>query len=73
VQIEDRLPRPLLAELESRGHTCTKVGRKGAVMYGDAAVARVDTAAGAVQGGAEPRRSHATAVPGSPGSAGGRR
>jgi gamma-glutamyltranspeptidase len=64
VQIEDRLPRPLLADLEARGHSFSKVGRKGEVKYGYAAVAVVNTAKAAVQGGADPRRSHATAAPG---------
>ena len=64
VQIEDRLPRTLLADLEARGHTFTKVGRKGEVKYGYAAVAVVNTAKGTVEGGADPRRSHATAAPG---------
>jgi gamma-glutamyltranspeptidase len=64
VQIEDRLPRPLLAELESRGHTFAKVGRKGEVKYGYAALAVVNTTKGTVQGGADPRRSHASAAPG---------
>jgi gamma-glutamyltranspeptidase len=64
VQIEDRLPRPLLAELEARGHSFAKVGRKGEVKYGYAALAVVNTSKGTVQGGADPRRSHATAAPG---------
>ena len=64
VQIEDRLPRPLLAELEGRGHTFAKVGRKGEVRYGYAALAVVNTTKGTVQGGADPRRSHASAAPG---------
>lgn len=63
VQIEDRLPRSLLADLEARGHTFAKVGRKGEVKYGYAAVAVVRAAKGTVEGGAEPRRSHATAAP----------
>jgi gamma-glutamyltranspeptidase/glutathione hydrolase len=64
VQIEDRLPRALLADLEARGHTFVKVGRKGEVMYGYAAVAVVDASKGTVAGGADPRRSHAVAAPG---------
>jgi gamma-glutamyltranspeptidase / glutathione hydrolase len=64
VQIEDRLPRPLLADLEARGHSFSKVGRKGEVKYGYAALAVVNTAKATVQGGADPRRSHATAAPG---------
>ncbi len=64
VQIEDRFPRTILADLEARGHTFQKVGRKGEVMYGYAAAAVVNTAKGTVTGGAEPRRSHGTAAPG---------
>jgi len=64
VQIEDRIARTILADLEARGHTFTKVGRKGEVKYGYAAVAVVDLAKRTVEGGAEPRRSHATAAPG---------
>jgi gamma-glutamyltranspeptidase len=64
VQIEDRFPKSILADLESRGHGFTKVGRKGEVKYGYAAVAVVNAAKGSVQGGAEPRRSHAVAAPG---------
>jgi gamma-glutamyltranspeptidase len=64
VQIEDRIARTILANLEARGHTFTKVGRKGEVKYGYAAVAVVDAAKRTVEGGAEPRRSHATASPG---------
>ena len=59
VQIEDRLPRPIVRDLESRGHTFATVGRKGEVKYGYAAVAVVNAAKGTVEGGAEPRRSHA--------------
>jgi gamma-glutamyltranspeptidase/glutathione hydrolase len=58
VQIEDRIPRAILADLEARGHTFTKVGRKGEVKYGYASVVVVDAARGTVQAGAEPRRSH---------------
>jgi gamma-glutamyltranspeptidase len=62
-QIEDRFPRSILAELESRGHSFTTVGRKGEVKYGYAALAVVDAARGTVAGGADPRRSHAVAAP----------
>jgi gamma-glutamyltranspeptidase len=62
VQIEDRIARTILANLEARGHTFSKVGRKGEVKYGYAAVAVVDAARGTAEGGAEPRRSHAVAV-----------
>ena len=56
VQIEDRIPRAVLRDLEARGHTFAKVGRKGEVKYGYAAVAVVNAAKGTVEGGAEPRR-----------------
>jgi len=62
VQIEDRFPHTILADLEARGHTFQKVGRKGEVMYGYAAAAVVNAAKGTVTGGAEPRRSHGTAA-----------
>jgi len=62
VQIEDRFPRTLLADLEARGHSFAKVGRKGEVKYGYAAVAVVNAAKGTVEAGADPRRSHGTAV-----------
>ena len=62
VQIEDRIARTILADLEARGHAFTKVGRKGEAKYGYAAVAVVDAAMGTVEGGAEPRRSHAVAI-----------
>jgi len=61
VQIEDRIPRAVLSDLEARGHTFVKVGRKGEVKYGYAAVAVVNTAKGTAEGGAEPRRSHGVA------------
>jgi gamma-glutamyltranspeptidase / glutathione hydrolase len=63
-QIEDRFPRTILDNLEARGHSFQKIGRKGEVMYGYASVAVVDAGKGTVQGGAEPRRSHGTAAPG---------
>ena len=62
IEIEDRFPRALLQELIDRGHRFQKIGRKGEVRYGYAAVITVDVAAGRVEGGAEPRRAH-TAVP----------
>ena len=61
VQIEDRIPRAVLRDLETRGHSFVKVGRKGEVKYGYAAVAVVNTAKGSAEGGAEPRRSHGVA------------
>ena len=63
VQIEDRIPRAILDDLQARGHAFTKVGRKGEVKYGYAALAVVNIAKGTVEGGADPRRSHATAAP----------
>ena len=59
MQIEDRIPRAILDDLTARGHRFAKIGRKGEVRYGYAAVVVVDAARGEVQGGAEPRRSHA--------------
>jgi gamma-glutamyltranspeptidase len=62
IQIEDRIPRSILADLIARGHQFSKIGRKGEVRYGYAAAVVFDPARKEVQGGAEPRRSHA-AVP----------
>ena len=62
IQIEDRFPRTLLQELIARGHKFQKIGRKGEVRYGYASAVLVDVVAQRVEGGAEPRRSHA-AVP----------
>lgn len=59
VQIEDRFPRAVLDDLAARGHVFQKIGRKGELRYGYAAAVRLDTARGDVEGGAEPRRSHA--------------
>jgi gamma-glutamyltranspeptidase len=60
LQIEDRIPRSVLQDLTARGHRFQKIGRKGEVRYGYAAAAVVDSARREIQGGAEPRRSHAT-------------
>ena len=62
IEIEDRFPRALLQDLTARGHRFQKIGRKGEVRYGYAAAIVVDMAGHQVEGGAEPRRSHA-AVP----------
>jgi gamma-glutamyltranspeptidase/glutathione hydrolase len=62
VEIEDRFPRALLQDLIARGHRFQKIGRKGEVRYGYGAAIVVDSASHQVEGGAEPRRSHA-AVP----------
>lgn len=59
VQIEDRIPRAVLQDLMRRGHTFQKIGRKGEVRYGYASAAVVDVEARTVEGGADPRRSHA--------------
>lgn len=59
IEIEDRFPRPLLDDLSARGHRFVKIGRKGEVRYGYAAAVLVDVERGRVEGGAEPRRSHA--------------
>jgi gamma-glutamyltranspeptidase/glutathione hydrolase len=61
MQIEDRFPRQILQDLTARGHRFTKIGRKGEVRYGYAAAVLVDPSRREVQGGAEPRRSHAAA------------
>ena len=62
VEIEDRFPRALLQDLIARGHKFQKIGRKGEVRYGYAAAITLDVPNRKVEGGAEPRRSHA-AVP----------
>ncbi len=59
IEIEDRFPRGVIDDLERRGHKFQKVGRKGEVRYGYASAVLVDVAAGTIEGGAEPRRSHA--------------
>lgn len=63
MQIEDRIPRSVLDDLTARGHRFQKIGRKGEVRYGYAAAVAVDPESRQVQGGAEPRRSHASAAP----------
>ncbi len=62
-QIEDRIPRSVLQDLMARGHRFQKIGRKGEVRYGYAAAVVVDTDRRQVQGGADPRRSHAAVAP----------
>jgi gamma-glutamyltranspeptidase/glutathione hydrolase len=64
VQIEDRFPREVLQDLTARGHRFQKIGRKGEVRYGYAAAVLVDPERREVQGGAEPRRSHAAVAVG---------
>lgn len=61
-QIEDRFPRAVLQDLTARGHKFQKIGRKGEVRYGYAAAITVDVKSHTVEGGAEPRRSHAAAA-----------
>lgn len=59
VQIEDRFPGAVLADLAGRGHRFQKIGRKGELRYGYASVLQFDRAAGRLEAGADPRRSHA--------------
>jgi len=59
VEIEDRFPRSILQDLSARGHKFQKIGRKGELRYGYASGAMVDVLRGRVDGGADPRRSHA--------------
>jgi gamma-glutamyltranspeptidase/glutathione hydrolase len=59
VEIEDRFPRAVLQDLITRGHRFQKIGRKGELRYGYASGVAVDTLRGRVEGGADPRRSHA--------------
>ncbi len=54
----------MLDDLTARGHRFQKIGRKGEVRYGYAAAAVVDVERREVQGGAEPRRSHAAVAVG---------
>jgi gamma-glutamyltranspeptidase len=57
-QIEDRIPRVVLADAEARGQSFQKIGRKGEVRQGYASVVIINSAKGTVEAGAEPRRSH---------------
>ena len=59
IEIEDRFPRTVLDDLQRRGHRFQKIGRKGEMRYGYASAVLVNVAARTVEGGAEPRRSHA--------------
>jgi gamma-glutamyltranspeptidase len=59
IEIEDRFPRPILQDLTARGHRFQKIGRKGEVRYGYASGVSVDLRTHQVEGGADPRRSHA--------------
>jgi gamma-glutamyltranspeptidase len=67
VEIEDRFPRLVLQQMMARGHRFQKIGRKGELRYGFASGALIDAEHGHVEGGADPRRSHA-AVALEPGS-----
>lgn len=64
VQIEDRIPRAILEDLTARGHRFQKIGRKGEVRYGYASAVAIDPSTRVVQGGADPRRSHAAVAAG---------
>ena len=59
VEIEDRFPRSVVQTLASRGHRFQKIRRKGELRYGFASGALIDEEHGLVEGGADPRRSHA--------------
>jgi gamma-glutamyltranspeptidase len=59
VEIEDRFPRAIVQDLIARGHRFQKIGRKGELRYGYASGALVDLSRHIVEGGADPRRSHA--------------
>jgi gamma-glutamyltranspeptidase/glutathione hydrolase len=59
IEIEDRFPRAVLQDLIIRGHRFQKIGRKGELRYGYASGVLVDAARNRVEGGADPRRSHA--------------
>ena len=59
IEIEDRFPRAVLQDLTARGHRFQKIGRKGELRYGYASGVLVDMLRGRVEGGADPRRSHA--------------
>lgn len=68
IEIEDRFPRATLENLSARGHRFHKIGRKGEVRYGYASAVLVDPAAGRVEGGSEPRRSHMAVAVGGAGT-----
>jgi len=64
IDIEDRFPRAVLLDLMSRGHRFHKIGRKGELRYGYASGVTIDLERRLLEGGADPRRSHAAvAVP----------
>jgi gamma-glutamyltranspeptidase len=64
IDIEDRFSRAVLLDLMARGHRFHKIGRKGELRYGYASGVTVDLERRLLEGGADPRRSHAAvAVP----------
>jgi gamma-glutamyltranspeptidase len=64
VQMEDRFPRALVAELARRGHVLSRIGGKGELRYGFVSAIGIDPVSGRLSAGADPRRSHAAvAVP----------
>lgn len=58
VQIEDRIPRDIVQELEKRGHLFQKIGRKGELRYGYASAVVLDPQQRVLEGGADPRRAN---------------
>jgi gamma-glutamyltranspeptidase len=62
VEIEDRFPRSVIQDLAARGHRFRKIGRKGELRYGFASGVLIDGEHGQVEGGADPRRSHAASA-----------
>ena len=63
IDIEDRFPRSVLLDLMARGHRFHKIGRKGELRYGYASGVSVDLERRLLEGGADPRRSHAAVAP----------
>jgi gamma-glutamyltranspeptidase/glutathione hydrolase len=59
IEIEDRFPRSELQDLMARGHRFQKIGRKGEMRYGYASGVLIDPVTHLIEGGADPRRSHA--------------
>jgi gamma-glutamyltranspeptidase len=68
VEIEDRFPRWLLQDLMARGHRFHRVGRKGELRYGFVSGVAIDPRTGMLEGGADPRRSHAAVAVEAPAS-----
>jgi gamma-glutamyltranspeptidase len=64
VQIEDRFPRQVVADLARRGHAVARIGGKGELRYGFVSAILLGPESGGLAAGADPRRSHAAvAVP----------